>query len=175
MHSIPNLELYISKKKIEATVLELADQINKDYGEKKIVVIGILKGAFIFMADLLRHLDLDVEVDFIRLSSYGKNIESCGMVEIGDCSIENIKGRHILIVEDIIDTGLTINALIKYLRSKSPASIKLCTFLDKPSRREVPVEIDYAGIEVPNRFIVGYGMDYNEKYRHLADIFFFKK
>ncbi|MHA1146829.1 MAG: hypoxanthine phosphoribosyltransferase [Promethearchaeota archaeon] len=174
MPSNLELELFITENKIRSTVLKLADQINHDYKEETLLVIGILKGAFVFMADLLRHLDLDLEIDFIRLSSYGENIESSGIVEIGEYSLENLMGRHILIVEDIVDTGITISTLIKYLQTKGPASIKLCSLLDKPSRREVSVDIDYLGMEVPNRFVVGYGMDFNEKYRNLTDIYFLK-
>ena len=124
-----------------------------------------------FMADLVRLLDFPLEVDFIRLSSYGSGRESSGTVKVVQGLRSAVKDRHLLIVEDIIDTGITVAFLLDYLRKQQPASLKLCTLLDKPSRRRVPVEIDYLGNTVPDKFLVGYGLDFDEKYRNLPDIY----
>jgi hypoxanthine phosphoribosyltransferase len=160
----------IDRKKIGKGVERLAAQIKEDYGDRNPVLISVLKGSSIFLADLIRALNIPLQIDFVQLSSYSSGTESSGNVKILQRLRTNIRDRHVIIVEDIVDTGLSIATLMKYLKRKKPASIKLCALTDKPSRRKVPVDIDYLGFTVPNRFIVGYGIDYNENYRYLPDI-----
>lgn len=161
-----------SRQEIEATVSKLASEIRQDYQDKCPLLIGILKGSFVFMADLIRLLEFPLEVEFIRLSSYGRGKESSGKVKVVQGLRYSVKGRHVLVIEDIVDTGLTIAFLLDYLRKKGPASLKLCALTDKPSRRQIPVTIDYLGFTVPDKFIVGYGIDWDEKFRYLPDICF---
>lgn len=160
----------IPQDKIRQAVAKLAAEIRRDYQGKQPLLIGILKGSFVFMADLVRELGLPVEVDFVKLSSYGSGTETSGKVKVVQGLKTPIKGRDVLVVEDIVDTGLTVSFLMDYLRKKKPASLRLCALTDKPSRHEVPVTIDYLGFTVPDKFIVGYGIDWNEKFRHLRDI-----
>jgi hypoxanthine phosphoribosyltransferase len=160
----------ISQGKINQAVAKLAAKINRDYRGKQPLLIGILKGSFVFMADLVRRLDLPIEVDFVKLSSYGSGTRTSGKVKVVQGLKSPIKGRDVLIVEDIVDTGLTVSFLMDNLRKKRPASLKLCVLVDKPSQHKVPVTIDYLGFTVPNKFIVGYGIDWNEKFRQLSDI-----
>ena len=134
------------------------------------MLICILKGSFVFLADLVRALDIPLEVDFVKLSSYGKGKETSGKVKMVQALKTPIKDKDVLVVEDIVDTGLTVSALLDYLRKKKPASLKLCALTDKPSRRKVPVTIDYLGFTVPDKFIVGYGIDWDEKFRYLPDV-----
>lgn len=150
----------------------MAAEIRRDYQGKQPLLIGILKGSFVFMADLVRELGLPVEVDFVKVSSYGTSMETSGKIRMMHGLKTKIKGRDVLIVEDIVDTGLTISFLINYLQKKGPASLRVCALTDKPSRHEIPVTIDYLGFTVPNKFIVGYGIDWNEKFRYLPDICF---
>ena len=164
------LKVLIKHQAIEKEVARLARAIRHDYLEKNPLLIGILKGSFIFMADLVREIDMPLEVDFIRLSSYGGGIESSGSIKLLSRLNQPVEGRHVLIVEDIIDTGLTTAYFIKYLKRKRPASVRLCALTEKPSRRKTDVKIDYIGFTVPDKFIVGYGIDWNEKYRNLVDI-----
>lgn len=168
----PNLKLKVlfSFKEIESTVNRLAAQIRQDYRDKNPVIVSILKGSFVFTADLVRRLDFPLEVEFIRLASYGKGKESSGKIIVKQGLHFPIKNRNVLIVEDIVDTGHTLAFLIDYLKKREPESIKLCALADKPSRRQMPVSIDYLGFTVPNKFIVGYGIDLGEKYRYLPDI-----
>jgi hypoxanthine phosphoribosyltransferase len=168
----PQPKVLITQDKIRQAVAKLAAEIRRDYQGKQPLLIGILKGSFIFMADLVRELGLPVEVDFIKLSSYGTGTETSGKVKIVQGLKTPIKSRDLLVVEDIVDTGLTVSFLMDYLRKKKPASLKLCALTDKPSRHKVPVTIDYLGFTVPNKFIVGYGIDWNEKFRYLRDICF---
>jgi hypoxanthine phosphoribosyltransferase len=175
MVTVPELEVLISKRKIAAAVRRLAAEIQVDYRDKYPLIVGILKGSFVFVSDLVRCLDIPLQVDFIRLSSYGSCTESAGKVTVINDLPVHIQGRHVLVVEDIIDTGLTTSFLCDYLRQQGPASVKLCSLIDKPSRRIVPVKIDYLGFTVPNLFIVGYGIDYDEKYRNLPDICIIKE
>jgi len=160
----------ITQGKINQVVANLAAKIRRDYRGKQPLLLGILKGSFVFMADLVRELGLPVEVDFIKLSSYGAGTKTSGKVKVVQGLKSPIKGRDVLIVEDIVDTGLTVSFLMDYLRKKKPASLKLCALADKPSQHKVPVTIDYLGFTVPDKFVVGYGIDWNEKFRHLRDI-----
>jgi len=170
MSSQTKLRLLFSRDEIDATVKRLADEISKDYEGKSPLLIGILKGSFMFMADLIRYLDFPLEVEFIGLSSYGRGRETSGKIKVVQGLRSSVKGRDVLVIEDIVDTGLTIAFLLDYLRKKKPASLKLCALTDKPSRRKVPVTIDYLGFTVPDKFIVGYGLDWGEKFRNLPDI-----
>ncbi|SHM68645.1 hypoxanthine phosphoribosyltransferase [Caldanaerovirga acetigignens] len=164
-------EILISEEEIKKKLKELGKRITEDYRDKKdILLVGVLKGAVLFIADLIRHIDLPLQVDFMAVSSYGASTESSGVVRILKDLDENIEGKNILIVEDIIDSGLTLSYLYNMLKSRKPASIKICTLLDKPSRRKVKIKVDYLGFEIPDYFVVGYGLDYNEKYRNLPFI-----
>jgi hypoxanthine phosphoribosyltransferase len=165
------LKILISRDQIAKAVTRLACEINRDYQGKEPLLIGILKGSCVFVADLIRQLDLPLELDFIKLSSYGVARESSGKVRVVQGLQTRIKGRDVLVVEDIVDTGITTFFLLEYLNKKKPASLKLCTLTDKPSRRRVPVSIDYLGFTVPNKFIVGYGIDCDEKFRNLPHIY----
>ena len=165
----------ISRGEIEATVCRLASDITRDYGDKNPLLLGILKGSFMFMADLVRLLDFPLEVDFIRLSSYGSCQQTSGRVKVVQGLRSAVKGRHVLVVEDIVDTGISVAFLLDYLKKKKPASLRLCSLTDKPSRRRAPVTIDYLGFTVPDRFLVGYGLDFDEKYRNLPDICFLEE
>ncbi|HEY4711302.1 MAG TPA: hypoxanthine phosphoribosyltransferase [Dehalococcoidia bacterium] len=167
----PQLKILINRDKIAEAVARLAGEIKRDYQGKQPLLIGILKGSFVFMADLIRRLDLPLEVEFIKLSSYGSARESSGKVRVVQGLQTRITGRDVLVVEDIVDTGITISFLLDYLRKKKPASLKLCALTDKPSRRRVPVSIDYLGFTVPDKFIVGYGIDCDEKFRNLPHIY----
>lgn len=170
MNSQTKPQVLISGAKIESTVKRLAAEITRDYRDKTPILLGILKGSFIFLADLVRKLDFPLEVEFIRLSSYGSGQQTSGRVKVVQGLRLNVKGRHVVVVEDIVDTGITLAFLIEYLKKKKPASLRLCALTDKPSRRRVPVKIDYTGITVPDKFLVGYGIDCDEKYRNLPDI-----
>ncbi len=172
MSSQTKLHILFTSKEIEATIRKLAAEIRKDYQGKHPLLIGILKGSFVFMADLIRLLNFPLEVEFVRLSSYGGGKESSGKIKVVQGLSSSVKGRDVLVIEDIVDTGLTTAFLLDYLRKKKPASLKLCALTDKPSRRQVPVTIDYLGFTVSNKFIVGYGLDWNEKFRYLPDICF---
>jgi len=165
-------EIFISENEIKQAVARLAAEIEQDYRGKRPLLIGILKGSFMFMADLSRQINLPVEVDFIKLSSYGAAKETSGRVKTVLGLTTSLKGRDVIVIEDIVDTGTTISFLMDYLQKKKPASLKLCVLLDKPSRRQVPVTIDYLGFTVPDKFIVGYGLDFDEKFRCLPDICF---
>ena len=170
MSSQPKPRILLTRDEIDATVNRLAAEINKDYYGKQPILIGVLKGSFMFMADLIRRLDFPLQLDFIRLSSYGRGRESSGKIKVVQGLGSEVKGRDVLIIEDIVDTGLTISFLLDYLRRKKPASLKLCALTDKSSRRETPVTIDYLGFTVPNKFVVGYGLDWDERFRNLPDI-----
>ena len=163
-------EVLIPGVDIAVAVDRLAAEISNDYLGKVPLLLGILKGSFMFIADLVRRLDFPLEIEFVRLSSYGRGTESSGRINVVQGLRSTVKGRDVLVTEDIIDTGLTVAYLMDYLRKKRPASLRLCTLLDKPSRRRVPVSIDYTGITVPDKFLVGYGLDCDEKYRNLPDI-----
>jgi len=170
MSSQPKLHTLFRRDEIEATVKRLAAEIRGDYYGKYPLLIGVLKGSFMFMADLIRLLDFPLEVEFMRLSSYGRGRQSSGGIKVVQGLRSEVKGREVLVIEDIVDTGLTISFLLDYLRKKKPASLKLCTLTDKPSRRRIPVTIDYLGFTVLDKFLVGYGLDWDERFRNLPDI-----
>ena len=165
------LKILISCDEIAKAVSRLAREIERDYQDKQPLLIGVLKGSFMFMADLIRQLDLPLDLDFVRLSSYDAARESSGKVEVVHEMKTPVKGRDVLVVEDIVDTGITISFLLDYIKIKQPASLKVCTLTDKPSRRRVQVPIDYRGFTVSNKFIVGYGLDCDQKFRNLPDIY----
>ena len=170
MNSEHRPEVLIPHTEIAAAIDRLATEISRDYLGKEPLLLGILKGSFMFMADLVRRLDFPLEIEFVRLSSYGRGTDSSGKINVVQGLRSVVRDRDVLVVEDIIDTGLTVAYLLDYLRKKRSASLKLCALLDKPSRRRVPVPIGYTGITVPDKFLVGYGLDCDEKYRNLPDI-----
>jgi hypoxanthine phosphoribosyltransferase len=163
-------ELLFPKEAIGRRVKELAGQISKDYEGREPLLVGILNGSFIFMADLIRGLSIPCRVDFVRMASYGRGSQSSGEVRITKDLETPITGRDVLIVEDIIDTGLTLSHLLGVLGERQPASVRVCAFLDKSERRRVPFSADYVGFAIPDRFVVGYGLDFNENYRFLPDV-----
>ncbi|TEU18764.1 MAG: hypoxanthine phosphoribosyltransferase [Dehalococcoidia bacterium] len=165
------LKIIINRDEIAKAVNRLAREINRDYQGKHPLLVSVLRGSFMFTADLIRQLDLPLELDFVRLSSYGTARESSGRVKVVQGTKTPVKDKDVLVVEDIVDTGITISFLLDYLRKKQPASLKVCTLTDKPSRRRVPVPIDYRGFTVPNKFIVGYGLDCDQRFRNLPDIY----
>jgi hypoxanthine phosphoribosyltransferase len=170
MNTKPELKILIGKRKLATAVKRLSNEIRQDYSDKNPLLVGILKGSFVFMADLVRQLDFALEIDFIRLASYGSSTQSSGQITLVHELPSRIQGRHVLVVEDIVDSGLTTSFLCNYLLEKGPASLRLCSLLDKPSRRKVQVNIDYLGFSIPDAFIVGYGIDFSEKYRNLPEI-----
>ena len=163
-------EVLFSEEQLKNRVREIAQQITADYQGKEIMLISVLRGSFVFMADLCRAIDLPCTVDFMAVSSYGKGTKSSGQVQITKDLSEDISDRHIIVVEDILDSGNTLSYLLKILQHRNPASIRLCTLLDKPDRRVKPVEVHYSGFTIPDAFVVGYGLDYAEKYRNLPYI-----
>ncbi|MDD4753190.1 MAG: hypoxanthine phosphoribosyltransferase, partial [Desulfitobacteriaceae bacterium] len=160
-------KILVTEEEIRQKVGELGRAISEDYRGKQLLVVGILKGSIVFMSDLIRAIDLPLEIDFMEVSSYGHSTKSSGAVRILKDLDVDIEGRDMLVVEDIIDTGLTLNYLMEILRARKPASLKVCTFLNKPSRRKVKMEADFNGYDIPDEFAVGYGLDYAEKYRNL--------
>ena len=163
-------EILFTEEQLCQRVQELADQINRDYAGKEIMLISVLRGSFVFMADLCRRITLPCKVDFMAVSSYGKGTKSTGQVQITKDLSEDISGRHIVVVEDILDSGNTLSYLLKILENRHPASIRLATLLDKPERRTKPVQVSYSGFTIPDAFVVGYGLDYAEHYRNLPYI-----
>jgi hypoxanthine phosphoribosyltransferase len=161
-------EVLLSEEQIQAKVAELGARISEDYVGRPLTLVSVLKGSLPFMADLMRAITVPVQIDLMEVSSYGGTAtESSGLVRILKDLSSSIDGRDVLIVEDIIDTGLTLNYLVRYLRGKNPASLRICTLLDKPARRLVEIPIDYLGFEIPDRFVIGYGLDFGEAYRNL--------
>ena len=163
-------EILFSEEQLKTRVAEIAREIERDYQGKEVMLISVLRGSFIFMADLCRAIDLPCTLDFMSVSSYGSGTTSSGQVQITKGLSEDITGRHIIVVEDILDSGNTLSYLLKILEHRHPASIRLCTLLDKPDRRVKPVEVHYSGFTIPDAFVVGYGLDYAEKYRNLPYI-----
>ena len=168
-------EVLLTKEEIAVRVKEIGNQISKDYEGKDLLLIGVLKGAFVFLGDLIRNIDIPVKVDFMAVSSYGSSTESSGVVRILKDLEATVEGKDILIAEDIIDTGLTLNYLVENLKSRGANSVAICTLLDKPERRKVDVGLKYKGFDIPDEFIVGYGLDYAEKYRNLDQIYILKE
>ena len=164
------LKIIIRKRELKRKIKQLASEISNDYRDKNPVLVGILKGSFIFMADLVRELQIPHEVDFISVASYGSGKHASGVVRwLKDLSI-NIEGKHVIIVEDIIDSGLTLNYIRNNLLTRNPKSLKIVTFLDKRRRRKLKIPLRYVGFPIPDKFVVGYGLDYDEKYRNLPYI-----
>jgi len=163
-------EVLIASQEIEDKVREIGARITEDYRDEKPLLIGVLRGAVVVMSDLMRNIDLQCELDFMDISSYGSGTSSSGVVRILKDLEEDITDRHVLIVEDIIDTGLTVSYLMRSLLARKPASLEICALLSKPSRRRVELDVRYLGFEVPDEFVVGYGLDYAGAYRNLPDI-----
>lgn len=168
MSNLPlNIEVLISEEEIKERIRILGQTITKDYAGQSLLVVGVLKGAFVFCSDLIREIDLPIKLDFMSLSSYGDGTDSTGEVKKNlDLSI-SLEGENVLIVEDIVDTGLTMDTMIKDFMARKPKSLKLATFLHKPARSKVDVHIDYLGFEIEDKFVIGYGLDYAQKYREL--------
>ena len=164
------MNVLISRQCIDDAVVRLAGEIRRDYVAGPPVLVGVLHGAFVFLADLARALQLPVEIGFVGLSSYGSGTVSSGSLEVFHELRVDVAGRHVVLVEDIVDSGRSVSFLCEYMRQRRPASLRICCLLDKPERREVPVTIDYRGFTIPNLFIVGYGMDFNGQFRYLPDI-----
>jgi hypoxanthine phosphoribosyltransferase len=160
-------EVLIDEDRLRARVAELGEEISADYAGREPLLVGVLKGAVFFMADLMRHLTVPCEIDFMAISSYGAATDSSGVVRILKDLEMNIAGRDVLVVEDIIDSGLTLSYLMRNLESREPASLAICALMTKPDRREIDVPVRYVGFEIPNRFVVGYGLDFAERYRNL--------
>ena len=163
-------EVLIPSSEIQDKVRELGERVTEDYRGEKPLLIGVLRGAVVVMGDLMRNIDLQCEIDFMDISSYGSGTSSSGVVRILKDLEEDITDRHVLIVEDIIDTGLTLSYLLRSLLARKPASLQICALLSKPSRRRVDLDVKYLGFEVPDEFVVGYGLDYAGAYRNLPDI-----
>ena len=163
-------KVLFSKEKLDERIKVLGAEITRDYKGKDLVVVGILKGSFIFMADLVRAIDLPLQVDFLGLSSYGDETSTSGVVKITNDLSKPIDHKHVLIVEDIIDTGLTMQYLLEFLKTRSPSSVKICALLEKPDNAKTKIDIAYKGFTIPNEFVVGYGLDYAGLYRNLAYI-----
>jgi hypoxanthine phosphoribosyltransferase len=160
-------EILIDEARLQARVRELGREVSADYAGRELLLLGVLKGAVFFMADLMRAITVPCEIDFMAISSYGAGTDSSGVVRILKDLDINIEDRHVLVVEDIIDSGLTLSYLIRNLESRSPASLAVCALLTKPERRVNEVEVGYVGFEIPNRFVIGYGLDFAERYRNL--------
>jgi len=160
-------EILIEEDALQSKIRELGHEISTDYAGRELLLVGVLKGAVFFMADLMRSIDVPCEIDFMAISSYGASTDSSGVVRILKDLDINIEGRDVLIVEDIIDSGLTLSYLVRNLESRSPASLEVCALLTKPERREIEVDVRYVGFEIPNRFVIGYGLDFAERYRNL--------
>ena len=160
-------EVLIEADALQQRVAELGEEISADYAGRDLLLVAVLKGAVFFMADLMRHLTIPCEIDFMAISSYGDSTDSSGVVRILKDLDINIEGRHVLVVEDIIDSGLTLSYLIRNLEAREPATLEICALLTKPERREIDVPVRYVGFEIPNRFVIGYGLDFAERYRNL--------
>jgi hypoxanthine phosphoribosyltransferase len=160
-------EILIDEATLQARIAELGEEISADYTGRDLLLIGVLKGAVFFMSDLMRRLTVACEIDFMAISSYGASTDSSGVVRILKDLDINIEGRHVLVVEDIIDSGLTLSYLMRNLEAREPASLEVCALMTKPARREIDVDVRYVGFEIPNRFVIGYGLDFAERYRNL--------
>jgi hypoxanthine phosphoribosyltransferase len=160
-------EVLIEQSALQQRIVELGVEISADYAGRDLLLVGVLKGAVFFMADLMRELTVPCEIDFMAISSYGAATDSSGVVRILKDLDTNIAGRHVLVVEDIIDSGLTLSYLVRNLEAREPASLEVCALMTKPERREIDVDVRYVGFEIPNRFVIGYGLDFAERYRNL--------
>jgi hypoxanthine phosphoribosyltransferase len=160
-------EILVPSDKLQARIAELGAEISRDYEGQELLLLAVLKGSVLFLTDLMRQVTAPHAIDFMATSSYGLGMESSGAVRILKDLDASIEGRHVLIVEDIIDTGRTLDYLVRILRARLPRSLRICTLLNKPSRREVPVQVDYIGFDIPNKFVFGYGLDFRELYRNL--------
>ncbi len=169
---LPDLHLLIPADEIASIVRKLGEQISQDYSGKELILVCILKGAFMFLSDLIRHLRIPIKIDFVRLASYGSGMTTSGWIEITKDIEIPIEGKDVLIIEDIVDSGRTLQFLKERLELSRPRSVKICTLLDKKARREVKIDADYVGKEVENVFVVGYGIDFNESYRNLSEIYY---
>lgn len=163
-------ETLIKRDEIDRMCQRLGNQISQDYADKEVILIGVLKGAYTFMADLSRYITIPLRVDFMSVSSYGSGTRTSGVVRINKDLDTDITGKHIIVVEDIVDSGLTLKHLKELLTTRNPASIALCTAFDKPERRRVEIDVDYVGMKIPDEFVVGYGLDFDGKYRNLPDV-----
>jgi hypoxanthine phosphoribosyltransferase len=172
--STPELVPILTKEEIQQKIIHLAGILSRDYAGKELLIIGILKGAFIFLSDLVRHLSIPAQIDFVRASSYGGTMSSSGKVALTHTVQIDVRGKHLLLVEDIVDTGLTLSSIQRYFLSQEPASIKICAFIDKYERREADIRVDYACHTTHEGFLVGYGLDYAENYRGLPGIYHLK-
>ena len=168
---VTTLKLAISESQIQECVGRLAQLIQADYQDQPLLVVGALNGSFVFLSDLIRHLNLPIQVDFIRLSSYDESSKSSGTVRLHHGVRTSVVGKNVLVVEDIVDSGFTAQFIREYFEDQGAASVKICAFLDKPARRRISVTVDYIGFEVPDEFLVGYGLDYNQQYRHLRALY----
>jgi len=160
-------EILIDEDELQRRIADLGEEISSDYRGRDLLLLGVLKGAVFFMSDLMRRLTIPCEIDFMAISSYGASTDSSGVVRILKDLDINIEGRHVLVVEDIIDSGLTLSYLMRMLESREPESLEICALLTKPERREIDVDVRYTGFEIPNRFVIGYGLDFAERYRNL--------
>ena len=165
-----HIEVMIPEDEVDKRIKEIGEQITKDYAGKQVHLICVLKGGSFFLCELAKRINLDVSLDFMSVSSYGGDTKSSGVVKIVKDLDESIKDKDVLIVEDIVDSGRTLSYLLSMMKDRKPASLKLCTLLDKPSRRVMDVNVDYTGFEIPDEFVVGYGLDYDQKYRNLPYI-----
>jgi hypoxanthine phosphoribosyltransferase len=161
-------DVLVSDEALQARVAELGAELSRDYADTDLLLVGVLKGAVFFMADLVRQMTVPCEIDFMAVSSYGNSTDSSGVVRILKDLDANIEGRNVLIVEDIVDSGLTLSYLVRNLEARGPASLEVCALLTKPSRRIADIECRYVGFEIPNRFVIGYGLDYGERFRSLS-------
>jgi hypoxanthine phosphoribosyltransferase len=160
-------EILIDEERLQTRIRELGRELSSDYEGRELLLVGVLKGAVFFMADLMRSISVPCEIDFMAISSYGASTDSSGVVRILKDLDINIENRHVLVVEDIIDSGLTLSYLLRNLESREPATLEICALLTKPSRREIDVPVKYVGFEIPNKFVIGYGLDFAERYRNL--------
>ncbi len=165
------LKIAISESQIQECVERLAQQIEVDYQDQPLLVVGALNGSFVFLSDLIRHMHLPIQVDFIRLSSYDEATKSSGAVRLHHGVRTSVVGKNVLVVEDIVDTGLTAQFIRRYFKDQNAATVRICSLLDKPVRRVTSVTVDYVGFEVPDQFLVGYGLDYNQQYRELPALY----
>ncbi len=160
-------EILVQREELAHRVRELAEEISRDYEGRELLLVGVLKGAVFFLSDLMRHIEPECHVDFMAVSSYGSSTDSSGVVRILKDLDASIQGREVLIVEDIVDSGLTLSYLMRTLQARDPASLEVCALLTKPERRKVDLPIRYVGFEIPNRFVIGYGLDHDQRYRNL--------